>query len=199
MAVKPLYNEAYVLKKIAQGDERSFAELFHWYSKPLAEFVFKLTDSLEVTEEIIQDSFIKIWLKREMLPDIQNFSGYLYILCRNETFLVLKKMAAKSVSHAAFEKDVLHELALEELDNPAEGYRKLIDLAVGKLPEQQQKVYKMSRYERLKHEEIAKALQLSPETVKKHIQLAVQFIRKDVNGRMDTSIILILTTAYFCS
>ncbi|ALL06163.1 hypothetical protein AQ505_12080 [Pedobacter sp. PACM 27299] len=80
MAVKPLYNEAYVLKKIAQGDERSFAELFHWYSKPLAEFVFKLTDSLEVTEEIIQDSFIKIWLKREMLPDIQNFSEVFCLL-----------------------------------------------------------------------------------------------------------------------
>lgn len=199
MAVTPLDNEAHVLKKIAHGDERSFAELFHWYSKPLAEFVFKLTDSVEVTEEIIQDSFIKIWLKREMLPDIQNFSGYLYILCRNETFLVLKKMAAKSVSHAVFEKDALHELALEELDNPADDYRKLIEMAVDKLPEQQRKVYKMSRYDRLKHEEIAKALQLSPETVKKHIQLAVQFIRKDVNGRMDISIILVLTSAYFCS
>ena len=69
MAVTPLDNEAHVLKKIAHGDERSFAELFHWYSKPLAEFVFKLTDSVEVREEIIQ-----------------NFSGYLYILCRNVVY-----------------------------------------------------------------------------------------------------------------
>ncbi|WP_316818136.1 RNA polymerase sigma-70 factor [Pedobacter nyackensis] len=194
MAVKPLENEDYVLKKIAEGDERSFAELFHWYSKPLAEFVYKLTDSMDLTEEIIQDSFIKIWLRRETLTDIKNFSGYLYILCRNETLLVLKKIAAKHVSHAAFEKEVINELELEELANPADEYRKLIEIAVNKLPEQQQKVYKMSRYERLKHEEIAKALNLSPETVKKHIQLAVQFIRKDVSGGADLSIILILTS-----
>ncbi|WP_182953748.1 RNA polymerase sigma-70 factor [Pedobacter gandavensis] len=195
MAVTPLENEIYILKKIAEGDERSFAELFHWYAKPLAEFVFKLTDSIDITEEIIQDSFIKIWVRRETLTDISNFSGYLYILCRNETFLVLKKMAAKSVVHAAFEKEALTEFALDELDNPADGYRRLIEMAVDKLPEQQQKVYKMSRYDRLKHDEIAKALQLSPETVKKHIQLAVQFIRKDVNGRIDLSVILVLTSA----
>lgn len=194
MAVRPLENERYILNKVAEGDERSFAELFHWYSKPLAEFVFKLTDDVDVTAEIIQDSFIKIWLRRETLTGITNFSGYLYILCRNETFLVLKKMAAKSVSHAAFEKDVINELSLEELDNPADGYRELLEMAVDKLPEQQQKVYKMSRYERLKHDEIAKALNLSPETVKKHIQLAVQFIRKDLNGRVDLSIILVLTS-----
>ncbi|WP_316839339.1 sigma-70 family RNA polymerase sigma factor [Pedobacter gandavensis] len=195
MAVTPLENEKYILAKVAEGDERAFAELFHWYSKPLAEFVFKLTASLDQTEEIIQDSFVKIWLRRETLTEITNFSGYLYILCRNETFLVLKKIAAKSVSHAAFEKEILHDLELEESENPIDDYRKLLELAVDKLPEQQQKVYKMSRYDRLKHDEIAKALQLSPETVKKHIQLAVQFIRKDLNGRVDLSIILVLTTA----
>ncbi|WP_316820337.1 RNA polymerase sigma-70 factor [Pedobacter gandavensis] len=194
MAVRPLDDEKYILKKIAEGDERSFAELFHWYVKPLAEFVHKLTDSVELTEEIIQDSFIKVWLRRETLPAIDNFSGYLYIMCRNETFLVLKKLAARTVSHAAFEKEAVNEMALEGLENPADEYRKRIELAVDKLPEQQQKVYKMSRYDRLKHEEIARLLELSPETVKKHIQLAVQFIRKDVNGGMDLSIILVLTS-----
>lgn len=194
MAVRPLDDEKYILKKIAEGDERSFAELFHWYAKPLAEFVHKLTDSLELTEEIIQDSFIKVWLRRETLPAIDNFSSYLFIMCRNETFLVLKKLAARTVSHAAFEKEALNELELDELENPADEFRKRIELAVDKLPEQQRKVYKMSRYDRLKHDEIARLLELSPETVKKHIQLAVQFIRKDVNGGMDLSIILILTS-----
>lgn len=194
MAVKSLEDEDYILRKVAVGDERSFAKLFHWYSKPLAEFVFKLTNSIELTEEIIQDSFIKIWLRKETLTDIKSFSGYLYILCRNETFLVLKKIAAKHVSYAKFEREILGQMELEELDNPADEYRKIIQMAVDKLPEQQQKVYKMSRYERLKHEEIAKVLNLSPETVKKHIQLAVQFIRKEASGGVDLSVVLVLTS-----
>lgn len=193
MQVRPLENETFILKKVAEGDERSFAILFRWYSKPLAEFVFKLTNSIDATEEIIQDSFIKIWLRRETLTDINNFSGYLYILCRNEALLSLKKLANKTVAHAAFEKDVLNELEIEESENPIEEYRSLIQLAVDKLPEQQQKVYKMSRYDRLKHDEIAKTLNLSSETVKKHIQLAVQFIKKDVSRHKDLSIIVVLT------
>ncbi len=193
MAIRPLENETYILAKIAGGDERSFAILFHWYSKPLAEFVFKLTNSIDATEEIIQDSFIKIWLRRETLTGINNFSGYLYILCRNEALLALKKIASKTVAHAAFEKDLLNELEIEETDSLIDEYRNLIQIAVDKLPEQQQKVYKMSRYDRLKHDEIAKVLSLSPETVKKHIQLAVQFIKKDVSSHKDLGVILILT------
>lgn len=193
MAVRPLENEAYILTKVAEGDEHAFATLFRWYSKPLAEFVFKLTNSIDATEEIIQDSFIKIWLRRETVTDIHNFSGYLYILCRNETLLSLKKLAAKTVAYAVFEKDTLNELEIEELENPIDEYRSLIQLAVDKLPEQQQKVYKMSRYDRLKHDEIAKTLNLSSETVKKHIQLAVQFIKKDVSRHKDIGVILVLT------
>ncbi len=193
MAVRPLENETYILTKVAEGDEKAFAILFRWYSKPLAEFVFKITNSIDDTEEIIQDSFIKIWLRRDTLNSINNFSGYLYILCRNAALLSLKKLATKTVAHAAFEKDILNELELEDLDNPIDEYRNLIQLAVEKLPGQQQKIYKMSRYERLKHDEIAKTLNLSPETVKKHIQLAVQFIKKDVSGRIDLGVVLVLT------
>lgn len=197
MAVKPLDNEIDILAKIAQGDERSFAELFYWYAKPLSQFVFKLTDSLELSEEIIQDTFIKIWLRRETLPEIQNFGGYLYTICRNETFLVLKKIASKNNAHTVFEKEIIQDLELQELDNPADEYRKRIELAVEKLPEQQKKVYKMSRHDKLKHQEIALALNISSETVKKHIQYAVHFIKNDVKG--NAVIILVLTSPIFFS
>ncbi|SEM31046.1 RNA polymerase sigma-70 factor, ECF subfamily [bacterium A37T11] len=196
MSIRPHKDEAAILARVSNGDERAFSELFRWYSGPLAEFVQKLTDSLELTEEIVQDAFIKVWLRRDTLPQIEHFSNYLFILCRNHAFAILKKQAAQRVMQLEVEKYLQEDAELDELDNPAEHYRQLIDQAVTHLPEQQQKVYSLSRYDRLKHQEIAAQLHISPETVKKHIQLAVEFIKKEVENEYNKGIILILTS-YF--
>jgi RNA polymerase sigma-70 factor (family 1) len=197
MAVKPHLHEKELLAKIARGDERAFTILFQWYYSPLGEFVLKLTESLEITQEIIQDSFVKIWLRKETLPGIDNFSAYLYILCRNHAFAVLKKMAVEKRSKQSIEQYLANEMAEADYDNPADHYRSLIEDAVAKLPAQQQRVYRLSRYDRLKHDAIARELNISAETVKKHIQLAVKFIQDDVNTRMGLGLVIVLTTPLF--
>ena len=195
MAIKPLDNEKLLLAKIAKGDQRAFTDLFEGYARPLATFVQSLTASTEITEEIIQDCFVKIWQIRENLETIENFSGYLYILCRNHTLAQLKKIAVSKTHSLSIEAQLLDEMELDELDNPADEYRALIQQSVARLPEQQRKVYMLSRYDRLKHDEIAAIMNLSPETVKKYIMYAVDFIRKDVGTGSNTGIVIILTTA----
>lgn len=192
MAIKPLLNESELLQKIAQGDQRAFTTVFRWYGRPLGEFVLKLTGSPQATQEIVQDAFIKIWQRRETLPEIISFSNYLFIICRNQAFAVLKKIAAEPVS--AEDPQILETLEISEPEPGNDYYQSLIEAAVSKLPAQQQKVYRLSRYERLKHEEIALQLGLSAETVKKHIQLAVRSIQKDVGTRANFGIILALAT-----
>ncbi|TCC89598.1 RNA polymerase sigma factor [Pedobacter hiemivivus] len=188
-------NETNLLLEAAEGNERSFTELFYWYYKPLGRFVFKMTDSQEITEEIVQDAFVKIWLRRETLKHIDSFGAYMFAICRNETFAAMKKIAAEKVFRTDFEKYLTVEGEIDLLDNPTEEYRAMIIAAVAKLPAQQQKVYAMSRYDRLKYEEIATHLGITVVTVKKHIQLAVQFIHKDIaSKRLNAGLILVLTT-----
>lgn len=195
MALKPLHNETELLDKITRGDQRAFTELFKAYARPLATFVQTLTSSTEITEEIIQDCFVKIWLRRGSLDQIESFTGYLYILCRNHTFAQLKKIAEQRSQSISIESHILDEIKFEDLDNPAEEYRKLIEQSVMRLPEQQRKVYMLSRYERKKHDEIAREMGLSPETVKKYIMYAVEFIRKDVGTTTNMGILIVLTTS----
>jgi len=192
MAIKPLINENELLAKIATGDQRAFNELFEAYYNILGEYVLKITKSLPASEEIVQDTFIKIWLKRSGLPDIKNFTYYLFILCRNGTLDHLRKEAKQRQLHTELENHLLEESQHEDQDAPTEVYRSLIDQAVNKLPAQAQKVYIMSRHQRLKHEEIASQLNISPETVKKHIQYAIAFIKTDVSVNMDLGILAIL-------
>lgn len=191
MAIKPLLNEDELLKKIAKGDQKAFNMIFQWYGRPLGEFVLKLTDSPQATQEIVQDTFIKIWIKRETITEIQHFSNYLFIICRNQAFAALKKKATEMVS--VTEPLVIEAMQISEPEQPNDYYQSLIEEAVSKLPPQQQKIYRLSRYERLKHQEIAVQLGITTETVKKHIQLAVRFIQEDIGTRNNIGIILVLT------
>jgi RNA polymerase sigma-70 factor (ECF subfamily) len=81
--------------------------------------------------------------------------------------------------------------------DPVEGYRELLDRAVEKLPGQQQKVYLLHRRQGLSHAEIAHQLNLSVETVKKHMTLALKAIRNDLclSGRQADILVMILTVS----
>lgn len=191
MAFIPLSNEAELLKKISQGDKRAFTTLFDSYNKHLASYVFRLTESFEATEEIVQDVFIKIWLKRDNLTAVKSISDYLFILSRNETLNHLRKRASQAVKFQQWEREFGRETETNETDN-YEGYRLLIDKAIDQLPEQQRKAFRLSRFERLKYDEIAQQLNLSIETVRKHIYLANRAIKAFVKDHMDEAIVLIL-------
>lgn len=194
MAIKPLADENEVLAKVAAGDELAFAELFNWYYQPLGQSLLKLTESVQLTQEIVQDAFVKIWLRKEKLTDIDNFSGYLFILCRNQAFTTLKRLAKEKKLQPLVQQQLQWEAELEDLENPSEHYRTLIQQAVDKLPAQQRKIYQLSRYERMKYEEIGEKLGLSPETIKTQVYNAVKFIRKELSNQIAPGIIVVLTS-----
>lgn len=196
MAVKPHLNEIGLLSKIAAGDQSAFTTLFYHYYKPLGRFIFNITRSPQLTEEIVQDAFVKIWMRKENLSAIKSFGNYIFVLCRNEAFAQLKKIASEKNAITQLEHYLAVEAEHDQLENHTEVYRNMIAEAVAKLPPQQKRVYQLSRHDRLKYGEIADQLGLSEVTVKKHIQLAVQFIQQDVNARMSLGFLLVFTTPF---
>lgn len=75
-----LENEQALLQLIAGGDENAFATLFHHYQQHLLRVVYQFVKSQALSEEIVQDVFLKIWTGREKLPEIQQFRSWLFIL-----------------------------------------------------------------------------------------------------------------------
>ena len=161
-----------MLCRIAEGDEAAFSELFYAYHQRLGAYVYRLTESRPATQEIVQDVFVKIWVKRSGLADIVNFDAYLFTAARNHVFNYIRNMARERSRQAALE--VEPAVAVE---TPEEDYHLMLDEAVAQLPQQQQRVYRLHKQEGLSHAEIAERMQLSVETVKKHMSLALRAIR----------------------
>lgn len=199
MAISPLKNEKELLAKIALGDERAFKELFEGYYNVLGEYVFKLTDSLEQAQEIVQDTFVKIWIKRQELVEVNNFNNYIFIICRNHIYNALRQKATERKILKFMDQNLIEDIGETDSNDNIDAYRELINAAIEKLPPQAQRVYLLSRNERMKHEEIAISLNISKETVKKHIQYAQKFITKDVQSSISGAILTVLLSPLIIS
>lgn len=171
------YNEEELLAFIAQGDELAFTRLFDNYRDRIYSIAFRITHSTTIAEEIVQDVFLKIWLRRARLIEVQNFNAYLFVVTRNHVYKALKQIAKNYELTAFTEKDLLAG------DNDSAGlvmekeYNSLLRKAIDRLPNQQKKVYQYIKEKGLKREEAAGLLHLSPETVKYHLAEAMKNIR----------------------
>jgi RNA polymerase sigma-70 factor (family 1) len=152
------YNERDVLLRIAQGNEQAFATLFEKYRDKLYYYILTITASAEAAEDVVHDVFLKIWINREKLPDVENLNAYLFMMCRNQAINGLRRMAKETLILAELRKE--HIQPLEGIDAISQKeIRTFIQQAVEKLSPQQKKVFLLSRQDGLKHEQIGKALE----------------------------------------
>ena len=172
-----LPNEKELLALIAEGDESSFAKLFNYYRDWIYSIAYKLTHSTSIAEEMVQDIFLKIWLRRADLVNVQNFRAYLFIVTRNDVFRTLKQIARNYKVFLLTDEDQL--LANNDSSDLIMGkeYYSLLKRSIDRLPNQQRQVYNLIKDQGLKRDEVAELLHLQPETVKFHLAEAMKNIR----------------------
>lgn len=177
-----------LLQEVSQGSERAFRELFHQYADHLHTYIWQLTKSKELSEEVVQDIFLQIWMARETLCGIRNFRTYLFVISRNHALNALKKMVRERKRQDEWEQTLHPEGEAEDLETGLN----IVEEAIGQLPAQQQKAWLLSRKEGKKYQEVAEEMNLSRETVKKYIQYATQSITEYVMQHPDLLLLIFL-------
>lgn len=172
-----LDNHKVLLRRIAEGDEKAFGVLFYEHFRILKLFALNFTKSEYASEEIIQNSFLKIWLNRDKLKEVDNVKAYLYKCVSNECLSFLRASLRKSKANERLKdhqpnhnNDTIDTINLNEVN-------KIIRLVVDNLPSQRKKIYELSRLECKTIPEIATTLNLSPNTVKNALVISLKTIR----------------------
>jgi RNA polymerase sigma-70 factor (ECF subfamily) len=158
------------LIKVSKGDESAYNRLYYRYHQQLGKHVFRITNSMDLAEEIVQDVFLKIWLNREVLAGVHNFKAYLFVISKNHTLNCLRKLSNERKHLNDFEESYTRILIDSSTDS--NGYYTILDEAINRLPPQQQQVYLLSRHDRLRYAEVANRMNISRESVKKYLQIA---------------------------
>ncbi|KQC00646.1 hypothetical protein AQF98_08155 [Pedobacter sp. Hv1] len=188
-----------LLIKLKNGEATAFEEIYNQYRSKIYTYALKLCKSTVIAEEITQEVFIKIWQKREQLNPELHFGAYLKKIVLNDVLNHLKKVAR--------EKTLQDELFsyLSAIKNSSEDrllekeLLKTYEEAIAQLPPQKKIIYQLSRNEELTHDEIAKKLNISKNTVKNHMVEATKFIRNYVSKHGSIICFLMAASNYFRS
>lgn len=173
------HSESELLRLLASGDQHAYQLIFERYWDPIYSTAFLLTKSPSLAEDVAQDVFTMIWEKRATMAAVEKLEGFLFVAARNMIYTRLRKLA----SGDAYRQYILHcfpEQGAVRADERTE-FRELehtILLAIQKLPPQQQKAFRLSRFEGMRHEEIAVTMGVSRITIKSYIVQAIATLRK---------------------
>lgn len=177
-----------LLHHTSKGDEAAFSRLYRLYKNKVYTVALKLTESSFMAEEVVQDVFLKVWIRRETLASVRDFEDYLFIMTRNHVFTAWKRSERRQSTEGQWQMLFPESTNSAEHDFTAKEYQATLQKAIDLLPEQQKQVYLLSREQELKREEIARLLQISPETVKTHMSRAVRYIRAYCVSRLELTV-----------
>lgn len=171
------YDTEILLKQIAEDDESAFRTVFDHYKEPFHATAFKMTRSADVAEEIVQEVFVTLWVKRKLVATAKKPEGYLFTILHNSIYnhfrkLVQERKLKSKIGKSEEGSENLIETLLFEKEN-----RNILENVISRLPPKQRIIYKLAKQEGVSREEIAKQLNISPNTVRNHLATAVDYLR----------------------
>lgn len=171
-------DDSLLIQRLRQNDAAAYIELYNRYHSKMYSWLIRFVKLPEMAEDIIQETFLKIWEIRHRLQPQQSFPAYLYRISRNKAFKLLKKISRDENLRGKVLVRSAIELNDPEKDFQWQQYQQLLDNAVSRLPVQRQRVYRLCRQNNKTYDEVANELGISRNTVKEHMMKAVQDLRQ---------------------
>jgi len=172
------YSDEYLVKLLSAGDKKAFEKLYLQYKENLYGYCLSLLSDSDTTEDLVQDTFIKVWENRESLDSQLSFSSYLFTIAHNGAVSYIRRVQK--------EKSIIDNQWQPEYSNPDEStitgiisgeYELFFKTLTEKLPPKRQLVFRLSREEGLSHKEIAARLGISVYTVQEHISETLGYFK----------------------
>lgn len=170
-------NDNATLEALRQGNRHVFDTVFRAYYEPLCHYAGSMTNGdMDEAEDIVQQTFLKMWEKKEELTILYSVKAYLYKMVHNRCLNHIRseKTKSKYKQHNAIYLDNNHSYQHETERDVHENVLK----AVESLPDQCRQVFELSRFEELKYREIADQMGLSIKTVENHMGKALRILRE---------------------
>ncbi len=179
---------AELIKRIKLGDPFAFKLLFKLTHKQLCNYAFIYVKSFEIADDIVQETFIKIWETRDNLREEYSVRSFLFRCVHNYCINHLKKDRVINRRTEEYAIDLITSMATPDPDVNKELYEKLaleevesqIAQAIDSLPVQCKEIFLLCRFNSLTYPEIGQKLGVSVNTVKTQISRALQKIRSEL-------------------
>lgn len=171
-------NEKLLIKGLINGNHKHFRELYEMYSTELFDFSFKILKTQDEAEDIVQETFIKVWENRKTLKTEGSFKSFLSTIALNS----IRRHFNELVKSTEFRDKLLLSLAqTKELkeDDPYEVLLTRLNELINKMPPKRRNVFREKKIHGKSAAEIAQQNGITIKTVEYHVSEAMKFLKKE--------------------
>ena len=160
-------------------NQKVFENIYHTYAKDIKRFLYFKTQNMDLAEDILQDTFVKLW---DNCGKVNNnkIKSFLYTVANN-LFLNIKKhekvVQKHQKNHLRINDDESPEFLMIEKE-----FLIKIENAIASLPEKQKEVFLLNRMEKKKYREIAEILDISVKAVEKRMHFALVIMKEKIGN-----------------
>ncbi len=172
--------------------KEGFEILYKEYFEPLCAFVYGVLKDYDASEEVVQNLFVKLWIKKDKIPINTSVKSYLYQAAKNASLNQISHINVKE-KHKQYYKRIMHA-SESNYTNPMEvnDLSNTVQQAIDKLPTKRKQIFLLSRHEGLKNKEIASHLDISIKTVENQMGKALSSLRAELADYLPAIIIAII-------
>lgn len=178
MPVDQKKNDEELMQMLRMGNTAGLDELFRRYYEELCISSLRILKDRKDAEDVVQEFFMSLWNKRNVLPEVDSVAPYFRRSVRNRSLNFLRDQ--KRIPSG--DEDDMPILATSDSETSkeleAEELQVKIDRAINSLPERCRMVFVLSRFEGMKQKEIAEKLEISVKTVENQMGRAYRFLRE---------------------
>jgi RNA polymerase sigma-70 factor (ECF subfamily) len=190
VGVSTILYEKVLLDKLKAGDQSAFTTIFSTYYRDLVIFANSFTKQIEVSEEIVQEVFVNFWDSRNQIFIKTSLKSYLLKTVQNRCIDWLRHLKIRD----KYSGMVLDNAIL--MENDTENYifhselEKDLYKALGELPAELSKTFKMSRIDGIKYQEIAEELGVSVRTIEVRVAKVLTLLHEKLRDYLIITVIL---------
>ncbi|MCD7938261.1 MAG: RNA polymerase sigma factor [Tannerellaceae bacterium] len=167
--------------QLKKGSNKAFNLLYEEYFDLLYGFVFSLTKTHEKTKEIVQETFIKVWIYRQQLDPDLSFKAWLYRIARNQVLDQVKKQFREPTFEEYLQLTGEEAtIDAQETDFDYDAFRDSLENAKQKLSPRQLEVFKLCKEEGLSVAETSQQLNVSEQVIYNYLSQALKILRKEM-------------------
>lgn len=177
-AIKTL-SDAELVDLLKSGDRVAYTEIYDRYILILLNHAYNKTRDREEAKDVVHEVFTTLWAGRENFNCQYNLSGYLYTAVRNN---ILNQVVHNNVkdkylaSIARFINNHNNQVITDHLVREHQ-LSIIIEKEIAELPPKMRQVFELSRKQHFSHKQIAEKLDISEQTVSKHVTNALRILR----------------------
>lgn len=176
--------------QLKNGDKQAFNHLFNLYSQKIFFFAKGYLKSEREAEEIVQETFLKIWERRGKLDPDLSINAYLFKIAFN----FIQKQFIKNIKEQELKHDFAEELIrFDEQTSNMLNYHFLLDhlnLLINELPPRQKEIIILRKLDNYSIKEISEKLSISTKTIEAHLTAALKYLKERLKSEKFDDLLL---------